>query len=407
MPQNKNVKYLHVKKYLTTFVSMVSVILLTQNLSYAEIFIEDTYGPEFIAPIITKDFRGAVSVERKYVPTKDIAPWHSVNAPEQNTTHAPHSQPHALKAVATATRPEATAMYAAVDTAQHSTEERGLSGGSSYSIEPRPRAVPLMPMYKDFLMYGITSNPIDSHYVSNLSGFSAVANIALDSMMRVGITFDVGIGHTSFLGDHYNTDNIYNFWGLSLFAGYNFDNIGLLFDVGYASEYSDVAQIKSANLLKGTTDSDFVNETLTAGMRTEYRLDTQLVTIAPHAGVRYTSTNFDAHTAHSEASTLAAWTLPVGVTLSKNFETYNGWALVPSVDLGFVATFGDLKATASMPSTANFSNFDMQAIDDFAFDGGLGLSLVRNGLSVDVNYNMQLSPKGAGHLVSGSLRLEF
>ncbi len=438
MSKKKTVKKMYLKKITRVLTLLCSVILLTHTQAATETFIEDTYGPEFIAPITTKDFRGAISVERKYVPTKDIAPWYSLYDGAQNTdarmqTYAPIAvrtlAKDLLKMQQTRTRPAVNALLHALqaqnETAPQTTahtkliEQRlaskvppvltqtGLSGGSAYITEQNTRSVALMPMYKDFLMYGITTNPIDSNYTSNLSGFSAVANMTLDSIMRVGVAFDVGIGHTSFTGDHYSTDNIYDFWGISLFAGYNFNDFGLLFDVGYASEYSDMEQIKSASMLKGTADSEFASTTLTAGMRAEYRIETDILTIAPHMGLRYTSTKFDAYSLHNDAATLSAWTIPLGITFSKHFESYSGWAMVPSFDLGVVATFGDLKATASMPSTANFSNFDMQATDDFAFDGGLGLSLVKDGVSLEVNYNVQLSAQGMGHLVSGSVRFEF
>ncbi len=395
--------------------------------AYAVYTVKDTYGPELAFVHVNKEFRGSISQVRKNFPSareqaqdkyKALVPSVAVRsvpvqaeAGDGGRAARVTEEKKRRAALAKASKSQqhiltlATPSLNILRNTNMDVRETGLSAGSSYV--GGSRTVTLMPKYKDFLMYGITNNTIDSNYRSDLSGLSLVANIALDSVMRVGLTLDIGIGHTAFVGDHYNTNNVYDYWGASLYAGYNFHNIGLLFDVGYSSEYSDMEQPQSAAMLKGSVDSDSGNTTFTAGLRTEYRIETDLMTIAPHVGVRYTSTNVDRYGLHSDTENPAAWTIPVGVTLSTDIETVDGWTFVPSVDVGFVGTIGNLDATSSVPNTENFTNFKMQAVDEFAFDGGIGLSLAKENLSFDINYNVQFSPKKTGHLLSGLLRYEF
>ncbi len=54
------------------------------------------------------------------------------------------------------------------------------------------------------------------------------------------------------------------------------------------------------------------------------------------------------------------------------------------------------------------TEYTMQNVDGFAFNGGLGFDFVHDGgLSFGLNYNLQASEHETGHLLNATIRYEF
>ena len=274
----------------------------------------------------------------------------------------------------------------------------------------------IMPLYQSSNGFGMKAGNFDMDFSGGLGGVAIGADYTFDNAIRAGITFNIGGGYAQGSGDLNETTNNMNFWGIGAYAGWAQNNFGVTADVNYTSTYNKLEQDLPASMQMGKLKSDVTAYAISAGLRGEYKFETNVMDITPHAGVRYMSLNTDEYDVKSGGTLLkgdainqSIWTFPIGVAFSKQIETGNGWHFKPSLDLAVIPAAGDIDARSDVrfTGTGTKAELDTQTMDYVSYMGQAGLEFGNDTTSLGVNYNIQLGAKSTAHGVFGTFRYEF
>lgn len=274
----------------------------------------------------------------------------------------------------------------------------------------------VMPLYQSWNGFGLEGGNFDLDVNGGLGGVAIGADYTFAEAIRAGITFNIGGGYAEGSGDFSKTTNNMNFWGIGAYLGWTPGNFGLTADVNYTSTYNKVEQELPAEMQMGDLKSDITAYALSTGLRGEYRLETSVLDIVPHVGVRYTALNTNDYDVKSNGTVLKGdginqniWTFPVGVAFSKELETGNGWHFKPGIDLAVIPAAGDIKAKGDVRFTGvpASAEVETQTMDYITYMGQVGLEFGNNSVSLGVNYNLQAGANTTAHGVFGTFRYEF
>ena len=101
----------------------------------------------------------------------------------------------------------------------------------------------IAPLWQSQHGWGLDAGSMDYGFNGNLGGVSLGADYTFENAIRAGITFNIGGGYAeSTGGDLSSTDNRMSFWGLGAYAGWNYENFGLMADVSYTSTWNHLKQ---------------------------------------------------------------------------------------------------------------------------------------------------------------------
>lgn len=276
----------------------------------------------------------------------------------------------------------------------------------------------IAPLWQSQHGWGLDADNMDYGFNGNLGGVSLGADYTFENAIRAGITFNIGGGYAeSSGGDLSSTDNRMNFWGLGAYAGWNYENFGVMADVSYTSTWNDLKQDVDSRMGMGDLEADVQASAISAGLRAEYLLQTSAMDIIPHIGVRYMSLNTWGYDVDTHGGTVLEgdslhqdiWTFPIGVTFSKDFALDSGWSFKPSLDFTVIPAAGDIKAKQDVAFTGLPGSYEVetQMMDYLTWQGGVGLELANDNMSIGVNYTLQAGQHTTGHGVFGSFRYEF
>ena len=276
----------------------------------------------------------------------------------------------------------------------------------------------IAPLWQSQHGWGMEADNMDYGFNGNLGGVSLGADYTFENAIRAGITFNIGGGYAeSSGGDLSSTENRMNFWGLGAYAGWNYENFGLMADVSYTSTWNDLKQDVDGRMGMGDLEADVQATAISAGLRAEYLLQTSVMDIIPHIGVRYMSLNTWGFDAESNGGTVLEgdgfyqdiWTFPIGVTFSKDIALDNGFTFKPSVAFSVIPAAGDIKAKQDVAFTGLPGTYEVetQMMDYLTWQGGVGLELGNDTMSFGVNYTLQAGQHTTSHGVFGSFRYEF
>lgn len=99
----------------------------------------------------------------------------------------------------------------------------------------------IAPLWQNQHGWGMEAGNLDYGFNGNLGGVSLGADYTFENAIRAGITFNIGGGYAeSSGGDLNSTENRMTFWGLGAYAGWNYENFGLMADVSYTSTWNDL-----------------------------------------------------------------------------------------------------------------------------------------------------------------------
>ena len=277
----------------------------------------------------------------------------------------------------------------------------------------------IAPLWQSQHGWGMDADSMDYGFNGNLGGVSLGADYTFENAIRAGITFNIGGGYAeSSGGDLSSTDNRMNFWGLGAYAGWNYENFGVMADVSYTSTWNQLKQDLDSRLGMGNKlEADVQASAISAGLRAEYLLQTSAMDIIPHIGVRYMSLNTWGYDVDTHGGTVLEgdslhqdiWTFPIGVTFSKDIALDSGWNFKPSLDFSVIPAAGDIKAKHDVHFTGLPGTYEVetQMMDYLTWQGGVGLELANDNMSIGVNYTLQAGQHTTGHGVFGSFRYEF
>lgn len=277
----------------------------------------------------------------------------------------------------------------------------------------------IAPLWQSQHGWGLDAGNMDYGFNGNLGGVSLGADYTFENAIRAGITFNIGGGYAeSSGGDLSSTENRMNFWGLGAYAGWNYENFGVMADVSYTSTWNQLKQDLDSRLGMGNKlEADVQASAISAGLRAEYLLQTSAMDIIPHIGVRYMSLNTWGYDVEANGGTVLEgdslhqdiWTFPIGVTFSKDIALDSGWNFKPSLDFSVIPAAGDIKAKHDVHFTGLPGTYEVetQMMDYLTWQGGVGLELANDNMSIGVNYTLQAGQHTTGHGVFGSFRYEF
>lgn len=276
----------------------------------------------------------------------------------------------------------------------------------------------IAPLWQSQHGWGMEAGNLDYGFNGNLGGVSLGADYTFENAIRAGITFNIGGGYAETSGGDLNsTENRMTFWGLGAYAGWNYENFGLMADVSYTSTWNQLEQDLDPGMGMGDLEADVQATAISAGLRAEYKLETSVLDIIPHVGVRYMSLNTWGYDVDANGGTVMEgdgfhqdiWTFPVGVTFSKDITLDSGWFFKPSVDFSVIPAAGDIKAREDVQFTGApvVAEMETQMMDYLTWQGGVGVQLGNDNLSFGVNYTLQAGQNTTGHGVFGNFRYEF
>lgn len=274
----------------------------------------------------------------------------------------------------------------------------------------------IMPLYQSVNGFGMEAGNFDADFNGGLGGVAIGADYTFENAIRAGITFNIGGGYATGGGDFADTTNSMNFWGIGAYAGWTKNNFGLAADVNFTSAYNKLEQDLPAAMGMRDLKADVRSYAFSTGLRGEYKLETDVLDIIPHVGVRYMYLSTEDYKVKSEGTVLKGdglnqniWTFPVGVSFSRSIDTGNGWHFKPMVDLSVIPAAGDIKAKENVRFTGTDTQAELetQIMDYISYQGGLGFEVGNENLAFGVNGNVQFGAKTSGYGVLGTFRYEF
>ena len=277
----------------------------------------------------------------------------------------------------------------------------------------------IAPLWSNQTGFGMEAGNLDYGYNANIGGISLGADYTWANNFRAGLMFNIGGGYAeSAGGDLSETTNSMTFWGVGAYGGWKYENFAVMADVSYTSTWNSVDQDLDHRMGMGDLEADIQASAISAGLRFEYKLETQYLDLIPHVGARYMSINTWGYDVDNNEGTVLEgdgfqqniWTFPVGITFSKELEMNNDWYFKPSVDFTVIPAAGDIKAKEDVRFTgpwAYSSELETQMMDYFTWQGGVGLEFGNDNMSVGVNYTLQAGQNSTGHGVFGMFRYEF
>lgn len=257
---------------------------------------------------------------------------------------------------------------------------------------------------------------LDGGYNADFGGIVFGGDYAFGDF-RVGMALNAGSGTARSRGDFNATKNDFDFWGMNLYGSWSRDQFNIVGDLGYSANKNEVKQDLPTTMQLGQLRADVDTGVLTAGLRGEYRFETDWADVTPHVGVRYYNLRTDGFTSRIDdhdvfrvgRNTQEIWTFPIGVSFSRDFETSSGWKVKPRADLSVAPAAGDLKAKtkARVPGVAASDTIKARMMDSVSFDGTLGLEVQKDNISFGLDYGIRASEHKAGHGVNVSFTYKF
>ena len=300
----------------------------------------------------------------------------------------------------------ASRMGIGAQAADLTTAENGVGGG-----------LWVAPIYKNVDSDGFEAQGVDYGTDLNLYGVSLGADYAFMPELRVGLMFNVGSGDADGQGIASNVSNDFNYWGVGMYAGYNIGNFTLVGDLGYSTVDNDVTAASGLADI-GELSSSMDAAIFTIGITGQYALEFSGVDIKPHAGLRYSSLDLDDYTVDSavagevagyEADSLSIFSIPVGVTISKDIAAGN-WTVKPSFDLTLQGNFGDDEAegTVGWSGVANLDkSLTTEVFDNFTYGANLGVAAQTGNFSLGVGVGYVGSSNTDEFSASANARFTF
>lgn len=293
-------------------------------------------------------------------------------------------------------------------------EDSGLSSGDGTARNGL--GLWIMPLYQSENVWGMKADNFKTGYNGGFGGVALGADYTIQDAFRFGVVFNIGGGYAQSNGDFHTTENNFDFWGVNLCGGWTRNNFAVTADIGYTGAYNKVKQDMPSGMQMKDLKADVTISTISAGVNLEYKFETSIVDITPHAGVRYMALitdSFDTKRGGTVFSTDRSdqniWTFPVGVALSKSYEFESGWKFTPKLDATIIPAAGDVKVrnNVRVPDVDISSALQTRVVDDVTFGGGVGFEARKDNISFGASYTVQASEHLTGQGVFGTFRVEF
>ena len=247
----------------------------------------------------------------------------------------------------------------------------------------------LTPMYKSVDSDGFNAEGVSYGSDVDLAGV-AFGTDTVNGNMRFGAVFNIGSGDAEGKGQGNGLKDEFDYYGIGIYSAMGFGNFALVGDASMTVISHDVEGLG----LSGKADTKAV----TMGLTGQYTISTAAVDVTPHLGARFIRLNTDSYDLMSADGAIATtdfdvqnvFSIPLGVTLSKAFNT-SGWTLAPSADLTVAFNTGDTEAKShtqfnSTKPMAVAMNTEVLDEVQYGVTFGLGAQNGAFGTSFGINY---------------------
>lgn len=286
-------------------------------------------------------------------------------------------------------------------------------GGSSFAAKGAT-AFWATPVYKRAESDGFDAQGVSYGSDVDLYGLAAGAELTLAPNFKVGGLVNFGQGSADGNGIASGVSNDFDYWGLGAYLATKYNDFTLVGDLNYTSVSNDIDASNSIDKINTSVDST----TLSLGVTGKMDLKVQGFNVTPHAGLRFQRIDMDDYSVASakhgqvgsySADTMNLFSLPVGVTVSKDFITSSGWQLKPAVDLTLTANFGDTDADGSMAwtGTNQRTGLSSEVVDPFTVGINAGISVKKGNFSAGAGVNYTGSSNTDEFGVQANVRFEF
>lgn len=270
----------------------------------------------------------------------------------------------------------------------------------------------IMPMYEHASVDGLDSGLYTLDYDTDFYGVAVGADYTWDNSFRLGATLNFGTGdaETKSGSSFSKTENDYDSLGAGLYAGYMFGNFGLSGDFMYTHVKNDIDQ-KVAGY--GTLSAEGDTDVISLGLRAEYKYETAVMDIIPHAGIRYNHIDMDDMTFSGQLTTIAdsanIWQLPVGVTFSREIAAESGWNVKPSLDLSLIPAFGDtdMEQSVRFAGVNGLATMNTEIMDELSGRAQVGIEASKGNFYMGLDYAYQGSSNIDAHQVQANFGFKF
>ncbi len=250
----------------------------------------------------------------------------------------------------------------------------------------------LNPIYKSHDSDGFDAEGVDYGVDMDLYGVALGADYTLANGLRFGAMFNVGSGDADGQGAASAVSNDFDYYGFGAFVGYTMGAFSVVGDVSYTAVDNDV----EANLPFDKVGASLDSTNFSVGVTGKYELDFNGVSVAPHAGLRYSSIDIDDYSvdgqetyAHFSAQSMDVFSIPVGVTIAKDIVA-GSWTVKPSFDLTLTGNFGDdeFEGDVDWEGVSNLvTQTSTEVLDNFTYGATLGVAAQTGNFSLGLGVN--------------------
>lgn len=274
-----------------------------------------------------------------------------------------------------------------------------------------------LPIYESISHFGFDGGEESYGYRGGLGGIAIGADYTWQNTLRTGIALNMGAGYAQSTGELETTRNNLNFWGAGVYGVWKPGDFSLDADVNFTSVYNKIRQELSDDFAGSEIKADIPAWSLGMGLRAQYEIVTDWITLRPHAGARY----FHLETSPYDMSLNGqdvirsyrayqnVWTFPFGIVFTHNFKLDNGYEITPLVNLKAIPASGDIymKNAIRYAGSHKDMEFDTQVMDAITWGGRAGVEFRAGDFTAGINYTAQFGSHTSNQGVFGVLRYEF
>lgn len=260
------------------------------------------------------------------------------------------------------------------------------------------------PMMNQFESDGFDSEGVSYGVDVDTTGVAFGGDFEFTPQLRAGVLFNIGSGDAKGKGQASTASSDFDFYGLSVYAGYNVDRFAVVADVSYTKIDNEVKAFITDETIKA--DSSATNMSL--GVNAQYTFDFNQMAVTPHMGLRYSMIEADDYSITDAGSfssdKMSVISVPVGVTIAQAFASDN-WIVTPYADFTVTGNFGDnsYKGSFKWANVANLTtDTDTEVMDNFSYGLTLGINGETGnlGMSAGLNYTSSSNTDNLGFSAS-------
>ena len=260
------------------------------------------------------------------------------------------------------------------------------------------------PMMNQFESDGFDSEGVSYGVDVDTTGVAFGGDFEFTPQLRAGVLFNIGSGDANGKGQASTASSDFDFYGLSVYAGYNVDRFAVVADVSYTKIDNEVKAFITDETIKA--DSSATNMSL--GVNAQYTFDFNQMAVTPHMGLRYSMIEADDYSINDAGSfsseKMSVFSVPVGVTIAQAYASDN-WIVTPYADFTVTGNFGDnsYKGSFKWANVANLTtDTDTEVMDNFSYGLTLGINGETGnlGMSAGLNYTSSSNTDNLGFSAS-------